>query len=104
MTDDQRLLNLMGLAMRAGRLITGEDLTLKAIRQKQATIVIVASDASERTKKMISDKCFHYEIPLSIHFTKSELSQAIGKERTICTTSDNGFGKKFRELLSTNGG
>lgn len=99
MNNDQKTLNLLGMATKAGKLVTGEDLTLKEIRKEQAKIVIVASDASEKTIKKISDKCRHYQIPIAIHFTKSELSQAVGKERTICTTTDNGFGKKLRELL-----
>lgn len=99
MNEDQKALNLLGIAMKAGKLVTGEDLTLKEIRKEQAKVVIIATDASEQTKKKISDKCRYYHIPIVVHFTKSELSHAIGKERTICTTLDNGFGKKFRELL-----
>lgn len=99
MNQDQKALNLLGIAMKAGKLVTGEDLTLKEIRKEQAKVVIVATDASEQTKKKISDKCRYYTIPLVVHFTKAELSHAIGKERTICTTLDNGFGKKIRELL-----
>ena len=74
--------------------------SLKEIRNQTSKVVIVATDASENTKKKISDKCIYYQIPFIIHFTRSELSQAIGKERTICTVTNNGFGKKFRELLS----
>lgn len=99
MNQDQKVLNLLGMAMKAGKLVTGEDLTLKEIRKEQAKVVLVAVDASEKTKKKISDKCRHYQTPFVVHFTKAELSQAIGKDRTICATTDNGFGKKFRELL-----
>ncbi|AEB29780.1 hypothetical protein CAR_c10870 [Carnobacterium sp. 17-4] len=100
MIEEQKVLNLLGMATRAGKLTTGEDLSLKEIRNQSAKIVIVATDASENTKKKVSDKCSYYEIPFIIHFTRSELSQAIGRERTICTITDKGFGKKFRELLS----
>lgn len=99
-TNDQKILNLLGMAQRAGKLVTGEDLSLKEIRNEQAKLVIVATDASENTIKRISDKCQYYEIPVAVRFTKAEISHAIGKERTISTIMDNGFAKKFRELLS----
>ncbi|MGX7417744.1 YlxQ-related RNA-binding protein [Carnobacterium gallinarum] len=100
MTNEQKVLNLLGMAQRAGKLVTGEDLSIKEIRNGNAKLVIVALDASENTRKKLSDKGQHYEVPVTVRFTKLELSQAIGKERTICTIIDKGFAKKFRELLS----
>ncbi len=47
----QKAMNLIGLAMRAGKLITGEELTIADIRKQKAKIVFVANDASENTKK-----------------------------------------------------
>ena len=100
MNNDQKVLNLLGMAQRAGKLVSGEDLSLKEIRNGTAKLVIVAVDASENTRKKISDKGQHYEVLVAVNFTKMELSHAIGKERTICTIIDKGFAKKFRELLS----
>lgn len=42
---------MLGLAMRARKLITGEELVVKAIRQGQVKLVILASDASANTRK-----------------------------------------------------
>ncbi len=47
----QKAMNLMGLAMRAGKLITGEELTIAEIRKQKAKLVFVATDASENTRK-----------------------------------------------------
>lgn len=47
----QKAMNLIGLAMRAGKMITGEELTIGDIRRQKAKIVFVASDASENTRK-----------------------------------------------------
>lgn len=41
----------LGMAMRAGKLVTGDDTVLKSIRQGKAHLVIVAGDASDNTKK-----------------------------------------------------
>lgn len=100
MKNEQKALNLLGLATRAGKLVSGEELTIKQVRSENARVVIIASDASENTRKKVSDKCQHYEIPYTVQFTKIELSQAIGKERTIICLTDAGFAKKIRELLS----
>lgn len=99
MNTNQRVLNLLGLAMRAGMLITGEEQVLAEVRKKQAKIVFVAENASSNTKKKFTDKCQYYDISCAIQFSKEELSHAIGKQRTICAVMDDGFARRFRELL-----
>lgn len=47
----EKVLNLLGLAMRAGKLVTGEELTIGDIRSNKAKFVFVAGDASENTRK-----------------------------------------------------
>ena len=59
-----KALNMLGLAMRAGKLITGEEMTLKEIRQQRAALVLVASDAGKNTQKKIKDKSSYYEIKI----------------------------------------
>ena len=51
--------------MRAGKLVTGEELTLKDIRANKAKFVFVAQDASENTRKKIKDKSSYYNVPVS---------------------------------------
>lgn len=104
MKTEQRILNLLGLAMRAGKLTAGEQQVLTDIRKGQAKLVFIAADASSNTKKKFLDKCRYYEVPIAIKFTKEELSHAIGKQRTICAVTDEGFSGRFQELLEINGG
>ncbi len=94
-----KCLNLLGLAMRAGKLITGEELSVKDIRSGRAKLVFVASDAGKNTHKKIIDKATYYEVPVFDGFTNEELSQAIGKSRMVVTVLDSGFAKKMKELL-----
>ena len=49
-------LNTLGLAARARKIVTGETLITK-IRSNEVEFVIIASDASDNTKKKITDKC-----------------------------------------------
>ncbi|EMP70877.1 hypothetical protein D823_08442, partial [Streptococcus sobrinus DSM 20742 = ATCC 33478] len=44
MTNLEKLSNLLGLAQRAGTLISGEDLVIKAIQKHQTRLVFLAHD------------------------------------------------------------
>ncbi|MDT8950131.1 YlxQ-related RNA-binding protein [Lacticaseibacillus paracasei] len=96
----QDVLNLLGLARRASRLVTGDNLVLGAIRSREAKLVYVANDASANTRKKFSDKSSYYEVPLVTEFSKMELSQAIGSDRSIIAVVDAGFAKKMQQLLT----
>lgn len=85
---------MLGLAMRAGKLVTGEEMTLKEIRNEKAALVIIASDAGKNTQKKIKDKSSYYEIPLLDAFSADEISAAIGKPRMVIGILDQGFARK----------
>lgn len=97
--DKEKILNLLGLAMRAGKLVTGEELTVADIRAQKTKFVLVAADASKNTHKKITDKCLYYQVPLSDTFTQSEISHAIGRTRMVIGINDQGFATKFKELI-----
>ena len=99
MNNKRKALNLLGLALRARRLVSGTPTVLANIRNQNAKLVIIADDASANTKKQFLDKCDYYKIPSYIIFSKDEISQAIGKERTVCAFTDNGFAQSFKKLL-----
>lgn len=94
----QKLLNLIGLSLRAGKMISGEELTLRDVRNQKAKLVFVAKNASENTKKKMTDKCAFYHVPYNLDFTQEEISQAIGRNRMIVGICDEGFAKKMQEL------
>ena len=99
MTQPQWM-SLLGLANRARKLISGEELAVKEIRSGKAKLVILADDASKNTEKKISDKCAYYQVPLKRVENRSLLGQAIGKEaRVVVAVLDEGFAQKLRTLL-----
>lgn len=78
--------------MRAGKLATGEETVLKAIRGGEAKLVVLAQDASENTGKKLADKCASYGVPMVVGFTRYELGWAVGKpERVMFAVTDQGF-------------
>lgn len=100
MENKQRFLNLLGLAMKAGKLVTGEETTLQSVRKNTVNLVILASDASENTEKKMRDKCHSYHTTLISPCTSAELSSAIGKNRMIIGVRDTGFSRKMCELMT----
>ena len=75
-----KALSLLGIAARGRNLVSGEFQTLEAIRKGSAMLVIIAEDASDNTKKLFSDKCAYYRVPLEICETRERLGAAIGKD------------------------
>lgn len=100
MTPKTQALNLMGLAKRAGQLITGEGFALGAIRDGKAALIILASDASANTTKQFIDKSSFYEIPFVNTVTKADIAGALGVPRTVVAVVDSGFANKLLKLLT----
>ena len=57
-------LSLLGLAAKAGRVVSGEFATEKAVKAGKARLVLVAGDASDNSKKKFSDMCAYYKVPI----------------------------------------
>ena len=75
-----KVLSLLGMAMRGRNLVSGEFQTLEAIRKGSAMLVIIAEDASDNTRKLFTDKCSYYEVPTAYYGTRETLGKAIGKD------------------------
>jgi ribosomal protein L7Ae-like RNA K-turn-binding protein len=97
---NKKWLSLLGLAVRARMLVSGEEMVLKEVRRNKMRLVILSTDASEGTKKKVSDKCNFYKVPLHVIGTREELGRAIGKEeRVVIGVVDPGFAKKLVTLI-----
>lgn len=93
-------MSLLGLANRARKIISGEELTVKEIRNGKAKLVLLSLDASGNTTKKITDKCNTYKVPVKMVENRYILGQAIGKEaRVVVAILDEGFAKKLMTLL-----
>ena len=97
--NKQKLASLLGLAQRAGRIISGEELVVKAIQDKKAKLVFLANDAATNLTKKITDKSHYYKVEVSTVFSTLELSTAVGKARKVLAITDAGFTKKMRSLM-----
>ncbi len=73
MTQRDRVLSMLGMAARAGRIESGEFSTEKAVKSGRGRLVIVAEDASDNTKKMFKNMCDYYKVPLVVFGTKEDI-------------------------------
>lgn len=92
-------LNLLGLANRARKLVTGE-LLIDKIKRQEVFLVLIAEDASENIKKKLMDKCIFYHVSYLVIGTRTSLSKAIGKtNRVALGITDEGFANKISEKI-----
>ncbi len=99
-TNEEKVYSLLGLATRAGKIVSGDDSTLKDLKKAKVFLVLVADDASDNTKKLFKDKCSYRNIKLIYFSTKLQLGLAIGKApRAVIGIKDNNFSNKIIEYL-----
>lgn len=98
--NQDKMLSMLGLAQKAGKVASGEFSTEKAIKSGKASIVIVADDSSDNTKKMFKNMCDYYKVPVYYYSDKETLGHAIGKQfRASLAVIDEGFGKQIRKHI-----
>jgi ribosomal protein L7Ae-like RNA K-turn-binding protein len=96
------ILNMLGLALRAGRLEIGEEPVGAVCRAKDCRLIIVARDAADNTFRRVrhfadAGQCLWISVP----FTKDELGSAVG--RTSCAMlalTDIGFAESVVKKLA----
>ncbi|MDE7430321.1 MAG: ribosomal L7Ae/L30e/S12e/Gadd45 family protein [Lachnospiraceae bacterium] len=97
-----RVLSMLGLAAKAGKVVSGEFSVEKAVKTNKAFLVIVAEDASDNTKKMFTNMCTFYEVPFYFYGNKETLGNAIGKEtRASVGLLDTGFSDAIVKKIKT---
>ena len=96
---NKEVYSLLGLAARARKLSSGSTL-IEDIRSKKVKFVIICEDASENTKKKISDKCRYYQIEYVTILDSNLLSSSIGKlNRVAVGILDKGFADSIKSKI-----
>jgi ribosomal protein L7Ae-like RNA K-turn-binding protein len=95
-----KVLNLLGIARRAGKLIMGTDSLIKVLPSKKIKLIFIAKDASLATIDKIDKKAYFYQVQVVNIFTTDELSKALGVGSIkIIGIADEGFAKSMREEI-----
>lgn len=103
-TAGKKALSMLGLAKKAGKVVSGESKTETAVKGGTACLVIVATDASDNTKKLFKDKATYRSIPIYLFGTKEELGHALGQEfRSSVAITDHGFAEAIQKRIEETG-
>jgi ribosomal protein L7Ae-like RNA K-turn-binding protein len=98
MTD--KVLSMLSLATKAGKVVSGEFSVEKSVKSGYSDLVIVAEDASDNTKKMFTNMCTYYNVPIFFYESKEMIGHAIGKQhRASVSIQDSGFAAAILKKL-----
>lgn len=98
---NDKLLSLLGIARRAGRITLGFDAAADSMKNGKTKLLLLAGDLSERTVRNISNtaqqtgtEMIKTDIPMQ------QLGAAIGKATGIISVNDAGFADKMKTLCT----
>lgn len=102
MDNRKKVLNLLGLATKAGKIASGEFATERSAKDGKSFLVLVSEEASENTKKKFRNTCDYYQIPFCLFGKADELGPAMGKQvRMSLSINDEGFAKAILKLVDS---
>lgn len=97
---ENRIYQMIALCQKARKLVAGEFACKKAVLEKEALLVIVATDASKNTKKLFNDKTSYRNIECVEWGTKENLGSTLGKEpRAVIAIVDINFATKIGQMI-----
>ena len=97
------LSGMLGLSMRAGRLIVGTELVCLAMPKGKVKLTVISNGASDSTKKKLSVKSEFYGISsLFVDLDMEELARVIGKTSMVAAVAvtDEKLAEKILEISS----
>lgn len=95
-----KVYGLLGIASKAGKVISGTDIILEKLSRKKVKLVIIAEDASEKTIKNMKYYCDKEDVEIIIYGNISENSKAIGKNnRATIGVIDKNLAEAIKKLI-----
>lgn len=93
-------MSMLGFAKKAGKIASGEGISLENIKKNKAKLIILANDASENTSKRIKDKAKYRNIEVIDILNRKEIGKAIGSEdRVVISVLDKGFAESLKKIM-----
>ena len=89
-----KIFSMIGLAQKAGKVVSGESNCEKEIKRGKSKLLIMAVDCSENTRESFRNMCALRGIDMIEIGTKEVLGKCIGKEyRAVLAVTDENFAK-----------
>ena len=101
----RRILDLLGLAARAGGVITGIDSVRRAARGDEVFRVILAEDAAPGQQGKLTPLLEARQVPFHTLFTRDQLGAAVGRgSASAVGITDGSFARRAGELIAAHAG
>jgi len=98
---ENRVMGFLGLCMRAGRIVSGQEACVDLIRSGECALALMDASVSENTRKRLTDACHSHEAPL-YEVSAGSLGASIGKKgRMVIALKPDGMSEKLLNLLQS---
>lgn len=92
-----KLLSLLGICRKAGKLSCGFDPAVESVKKRQAALVLTAADLSPKTKKEIEFIAAREHIEaISVPVTIDEIGSKTGKRAGVLAITDKGLAQSVK--------
>lgn len=96
---------LFGLAVKAGRVISGSDAVESAIRRQKGPLLIIANDVSQASTQRFLRLAQSHQIDVVMAGDKETMGHWSGKAvRAAALITEAGFAKRLKELAESAAG
>ena len=100
-----KVLSLLGLARRAGRVTLGFDAVCASVMKNESRLILAAADVSEGTMRKLRNHLSENESNIrEMPYTQAQINAAIGKPVRLISINDGGFAARLTELLDNGNG
>lgn len=97
---NKKIGGLLGLAMRAGKIVFGTEACLQDIEKNKVKLILIANDAAARTKMKFNNMGIDKSIPIKECLTIEEMSKAIGKDnKAVIGIKDVNFSNEIIKII-----
>ena len=97
---NDRILSLLGLCRRAGKLVIGSDPCSDSMAKSKAKLILYANDFSQNSLKPVLLQAHKQNVRvLEVNRTKDEISFSLGKLCGVLSVGDKGFADKLAMLI-----
>lgn len=98
--EEKRVFGYLGLAKRAGKLVSGEMMAEESIRRGKAVLTIIAEDASSNTRSKFHRMCDAHDVRCQEFSDRESLGHAVGTEyRSVCVVTDSGLARAIGQFF-----
>lgn len=104
MMNEQKIMNLLSMAQRAGRVASGDFAVTKAVQGNKVHLLLVAGDASAETRQRYEQMAAQGKIKIVYLWDREQLGHCIGKDfRAVTAVMDAGFANAIARFCPTDG-